>query len=408
MKILQINNCHYRRGGADVVYLNTGALLNSKGNQVFYFSTINSRNEKTSFDKYFIKNVDYLNNSLLKKLISITRFFYSFKAKKNINRLINEHMPDIAHVHLYKGGLTSSVFKILKKHKIPIVLSQHDYGLIDPHNLLLDGKLNINESTINGSPFNTFLLKSNRNSYLLSLVSTFEYLFNKFFFPFDIYFNTIICVSKFAMSKHRLSKKFNFNLVHLYNFFPSLENTIPVNIPGEYVLYFGRLSKEKGLNTLIQAWNKSETNLNLKIAGDGELFDSINSIKSDKIELLGFKQGKALTDLMINSSFIVVPSEWYENNPLTIIESYSYGKPVIASNIGGIPEIVINDKTGYLFKMKSIDSLVSVIKKIEQISLNDYKRLSINAREFSNENFNPNIHYDKLINIYEKTIKSYK
>ena len=165
MKILQINNCHFNRGGADIVYLNTGKLLESYGNEVFYFSIRNDLNENTRFQNYFVRGVDFINISVFKKILYFFRFFYSMEAKRNLNMLIEDFKPQIAHVHLYKGGLTPSILGVLKKNKIPVLVTLHDYGFLDPHNLLLDGNLNITEKCIAGSSFNCVIDRSNRNSY---------------------------------------------------------------------------------------------------------------------------------------------------------------------------------------------------------------------------------------------------
>lgn len=409
MKILQINNCHYRRGGADVVYLNTGELLERKGHQVIYFSQKSDKNIKCNNEEDFIEPIDFINQSILKKIINTPRFFYSKESAKKIEILLLKSKPDIAHIHTYKGTLTPSILKILNKYNVPVVFTLHDYGLIDPHNLLLDGNLNICEKTINGSAFNSVLVKSNRNSYLLSLVSTLEYIFHRVVFPFDKYFDTIIAVSKFSKAKHMQSNKFNWTIDHLYNFSPLLtQNNKAKTNKSDYLLYFGRLSKEKGIETLIEAFKLLDGKVSLKIVGTGELDSKlktlINNKNIKKVEFLGFKKGEELYDLIRGASFVVVPSEWYENNPMTIIESYSLGVPVIGSNVGGIPEIIVNGETGYTFEMGSITDLAKTINQALNLSSMEYNLISEKARLFAVENFLPETHYEKLIHLYQKTI----
>ena len=100
MRILQINSVHYRRGGADVVYLNTGKLLEEHGHEVFYFSQKNEKNYPANTEEYFIEQIDYFNKSVIQKGRSVPRFFYSKEAADNIERLIDEYNPEIAHIHL--------------------------------------------------------------------------------------------------------------------------------------------------------------------------------------------------------------------------------------------------------------------------------------------------------------------
>jgi len=116
MKILQINNCHYRRGGADVVYLNTGKLLEEKGNEVIYYSQASPFNLLDGSSTYFIDAIDFFKVSKLKKILQIPRFFYSNEAALKLQHLINLENPEVAHIHTYKGTLTPSILKILKKN----------------------------------------------------------------------------------------------------------------------------------------------------------------------------------------------------------------------------------------------------------------------------------------------------
>lgn len=410
MKILQINNCHYRRGGADIVFLNTIKLLEKKGHEVISFSKRNEKNEFSKYENYFISSIDYFNINIFKRISLLLRFFYSFESSKNLNRLIKDTKPDIAHIHLYKGDLTPSILTALKRNKIQTVITLHDLGFLCPHNLMLDGKMNICNKCVTGSSLNCIINKCNRNNLVLSTISALEYKFNKMFYPFNLYFDKIIAVSKFGQAIHNSSNKFSRPVIHLYNFYPGLSQLVPNEIKGNYFLYFGRLSKEKGLTTLIEAWLKNPKGKKLKIVGTGELFNElkerINEISN--IEFIGFKSGSELNELIRNASFVIVPSECYENNPLTIIEAYANGKPVIATNIGGIPEIVENEKTGFLFSMKNIDELSDKIEIADKMSEERYKKMSINSRSFADKYFNEENHYDSLFKIYNDVINDRK
>lgn len=409
MKILQINNCHYRRGGADVVYINTGKLLEDNGHEVFYFSQLSKNNLYSKTSKYFIKETNFFAKSLTKKILSIPRFFYSIEAKNNISKLISENKPDIAHLHLYKASLTPSILTALKKFKIPIIISLHDLGLLCPHNLMLDGSMRLCSRCVNQTPLLCILYKCNRNNLILSVLTSFEYIYQTVFFPFNYYYDRIITLSKFSHNLHTTSNYFHIPIDNLYNFFPNLSNTIPNKKKGSYFLFFGRLSSEKGVKLLIDAWLKKDRKSKLLIVGTGELMDEMQEkTYNTSITLVGFKSGIELINLITNASFVIVPSICYENNPMTIIEAYSYGKPVIGSNIGGIPEIIDNGNTGYLFEMNSIEDLSLKIDIVENIDEKEYDRLSHNARRFADQHFNPESHYNHLIDLYSKTIKNYK
>jgi hypothetical protein len=148
MKILQINNCHYRRGGADAVYLNTIDLLKRNGNKVFEFSQSAENNIESDYSNTFVDNFDPLNYTIARKLLKTPRQLYSFEASKKLSNLLEKERPDIAHIHLYKGVLTASILHVLKKNKIPTCITLHDYSLLCPRNILFDGDNKISEKCI--------------------------------------------------------------------------------------------------------------------------------------------------------------------------------------------------------------------------------------------------------------------
>lgn len=404
MRILQINTTHFRRGGADIVYLNTQKLLENRGHKVICFSQESENNEDANSNDYFVKETNYLDKSFLSKIYSIPKFFYSNESKNKLSKLIIDLKPDLAHIHLYKGFLTPSILQVLKNNNIPVIITLHDYGLLCPHNRMLDGNMDICTRCVNGSALNCITHKCNRNNLMLSTISSLEFIFHKTFFPFDKYFDKIIAVSRFGQSIHQKSKSLFDKIVHLYNFYPNLNQTEINSKKGNYFLYFGRLAVEKGVETLLDAWLKEERKSKLKIVGTGELYEEFNKKSNGRsdIEMVGYKSGDELNTLIQEASFIIVPSEWYENNPLTIIEAYANGKPVIGSNVGGIPEIINDGDTGYLFEMGSVNDLSEKIKKAESIKDQEYYRLSTNARKFADENFSEESHYTSLLSIYMK------
>jgi glycosyltransferase involved in cell wall biosynthesis len=408
MKVLLINNCHYRRGGADVVYLNTGALLSNHGHHVSYFSTKSAKNEPTEFSDYFIDDIDALNLNIAKQLLAAPRKLYSLKAKRNLGRLIESTQPDICHIHLYKGGLTASILTVLKKYKIPTIITLHDFSLLCPRNLFLDGNDNICEKCLTSHTINCVIYRCNRKKLFFSIVSYIEYELNNKIFRPEVYFDSIISVCRFNFDKHQFKPELRKKLVQIYNFYPQMSITKPHHIKGDYYFFYGRLSKEKGIITLIDAWAKLDVRYKLKIAGEGslkaEICKKLRIENIHNIELLGFKSGDELKELIKNASFIIVPSECNENNPMTIVEGYSLGKPVIGSNVGGIPEIVNEGKTGFLFEMKNISELVRKIEQADALSDKDYEIFSKNSWQFAKENFSEETHYSKLISAYTDTI----
>ena len=168
------------------------------------------------------------------------------------------------------------------------------------------------------------------------------------------------------------------------------------------------MSKEKGIKTLIDSFCLIDQKIKLKIVGTGSLYSEVKELIYDRglqnIELIGYKKGYELYNIISNARFVVVPSEWYENNPMSIIESYALGVPVIGSCIGGIPEIIVEGKTGFTYEMGNVDDLVLALNKGNNLTDEEYLKFKMNARNFAEEHFSPDNHYNELIKLYSKTI----
>lgn len=404
MKILQINSCHYRRGGADVVYLNTGELLRQKGHQVFYFSMKYDQNLPDENADFFAETTDQRNSSLTNKIKAVPRFIYNKDAYSKLSALLDKIKPDIAHIHLFLGKLSSSILKALKEKNIPVVASVHDYRLLCPAYLFLDGQNKICEKCVNGFYLNCTIKRCSEGNLLQSMVLSADAYYRKYRMNPINYIHRFIFVSDFIRKKHII-----FNAAYktkeklLYNFVPDLNKIAPTITRGDYFLFYGRLSREKGVETLLKAAQKA--GIRLKVVGTGNLYEKFIAANYKNIEFLGYKSGIELDDLIRHASFVIVPSEWYENNPLTILEAYSHGKPVIGSDIGGIPEIIEDTKTGYLFESGSEAQLTEALIKADQLSETDYQKMSMAAREFANSHFEPEKHYQDLMNIYTELLK---
>lgn len=414
LKILVINNYHYRRGGADSIYFNTIELLQSKGHQVQTFSLIHKENLPNENEKFFANYHSLPSKSFILKLLNLYKYFYSSEARKGLKKLLIEFSPDVVHAHLLYGGLTSSVLSLLKSRNIPVVYSAHDYKLICPNQSFLINGSKICEACKGQKYYNAYKTKCNRNNSLYSLIIGLESYYRDIFFPINKYISKIVASCNFGLEKH---KEFRPDLVslltRLYNLAPNLESIVPVFRQGEYFLFFGRLSDEKGLITLLEAWRNVPFDCNLKIVGTGPLEVTLSKLikyhKLRNVDLLGYKSGEYLKELIRNSSFILVPSEWYENNPMTLIEGFSQGKPGIGSDIGGIPELIHNERTGFLFQSGNIKELTDCIIKANNLSETQYDLLAKGARSFADEHCSSEVHYKSLIKIYTEVIneKSY-
>lgn len=413
MKVLLIDNFHYRRGGAEVVYLNTADMLLEHGHEVVFFSQKWDENIETNDSKYFPTGYSVRSVGVLNKLKCIRNYFYNTDAAVSLDSLIKTEKPDIAHIHLFWGGLSPSIYRMLKRHNIPIVHSVHDYRMVCPGYAFKNGKDEICEKCEGKKFYHCLLNRCSKGSLLMSALMTSEmYYRNWAHHPAD-YIDRFLYVSHFCEEKHmQYDKKFlPEKSVVLYNFSNSdvlkCKNST-LDTFDNYYLYYGRLSFEKGIPTLIDAFSKY-TDLKLKVVGTGPLDEQLKSkcrnINANNIEFLGFKTGAELYNLIANAKFVCVPSEWYENNPMTIVESYSLRTPVIGAAIGGITEIVVDGKTGFTFESGNVESLCAAIDKTLSVDKDTYKSMKQHAEDFASENFNPEKYCQKLIEIYKALIQ---
>lgn len=406
MKILLINKYFYKKGGAETVFFNIIKLLEKNGHKVIPFCLKNEKNIPSPYEQYFVDYPELSESSLLNKIKNTFNFFYNKNAAYQLEKLIIKESPDVAHIHLMFNSLSVSILPILKKYNIPTVMSVHDYRLLCPAYTFTDGKRNFCERCRAGHYYNCVTHLCSKRNFINSLMLCLDSYFRTKYFPPINYINKFLFVSKFSMNKHiQIEKKFSNISTYLYNFTPSVKDYC--EIKGDYILFLGRISEEKGIVTLLNAM-KEIPNIKLKLAGVGPLLEKLQANCSTNTEFIGFQQGEKLQELIHNASFVVVPSECYENNPMTIIESYAIGTPVIGSNLGGIPEIILENKTGYTFEPKSSESLKNTIIKACSISQDEYYKMSKAAKQFAYENFSEENYYQKLILNYQSLVSTKK
>lgn len=410
MKVLLIDVYYFNKGGAETVCFNTGRLLEEHGHKVVYFTLKWKDNRPSPYSKYFPESKETRRGSL-KQVKNMINYFYHFEAAKKIEQLIIGEKPDVAHIHLMWGQITPSIFPALRKYNIPILFTVHDYRIVCPAYTFRDGNGKICEACQGRYFYKCFTHTCCKGSKLMSAVMAAEQYFRNAFFNPAKYINGFIYVSNFARNiqeKYTPSLKSKPNIT-LYNFSTSIVSEPKTMPTDKYFLFFGRLSYEKGVMTLLKTF-KELPQYNLKVVGTGSKEEELKAFTRDNgmknATFLGYKTGKELTDLVSNAYFIIVPSEWYENNPMTIIESYSVGTPVIGARIGGIPEIVVDGQTGFQFESGSVESLRATIEKAAKIAPDTYSDFSKATLRFANENLSKDSYWTKLIAFYNRFTKN--
>lgn len=385
MKILLIHNHYLEKGGEDGVVNAEAKLLTERGHKVILYEKSNEQIIKLPFLRKFIFLLFELN--------------FSKTVYREIKEIIKREKPDIAHIHNIFICLTPSVYLALREENVPIVQSLHNYRFF-----CIRGTFFYNgavcEKCKNKQFSNAIIKKCWRNSFLLSFfLARFLYKSGEFFKKIDSY----IVTSEFSRSKF-IELGLERKKVYLKVNFLTIEPEVNIQ-DHNYALFFGRLVDYKGIETLIKAF-KIDSSFNLKIIGDGPLRKKVQSFASSRrnIEWLGKISRDSVLEAIKNSTFVIFPSECYENMPLVIMESLAYSKPVIASNLGAIKEFVIDGVNGILFEPGNEKDLAA---KISYLFSHNNERIELgkNANKFYRERFNQEKNYHDLMNIYTETIK---
>lgn len=416
MNILHINKFHYFRGGAEVVYLNTARLLESKGHRSVFFSMHHPQNIPCETSCYFLPYVELHtnNNGMMSKLKTGGRILYFFEAKKLLSQLLDKYPVDIAHLHNIYHHISPSILHVLKKRKIPVVMTLHDYKMVCA-SYHLQAFEKPCEACYGGKYFMAIKKRCVKESLAKTLLSTSEmYLHHK---ALDIYDNVDIFISPSRFLKDKLSEMgFKKEIVCLPNYidsekFRGLSGDVKRQRDKKEnsLVYFGRLSPEKGLLTLIEAakilyqGNKHNNCVTVKIIGDGpmreELREKVKSDGIDNVRFLGYMKGEDLYREIKNSMAAILPSEWYENNPMSVIEAFAMGIPVIGARIGGIPELIRDNETGLTFQPGNAEDLSEKIETLLADS-SPLAEMGEKAQKFVEDELNQEKHYRRLMEIY--------
>jgi len=401
MKILMVNKFLYPNGGAEVYMIKLGQYLEGMGHEVQYFGMEDQRNVVGNQWNSYTRNIDFRNNdlSLLSKIIYAKNSIYSKEARNKIRVVLERFKPDLVHLNNINYQLTPSIILEIEAHHIPIIQTVHDSQIACPnHRLYIEKTGQICEKCVGGNYLNCIKERCVQDSLSKSTLAAFEsvYYHNK-----DIYnkVDRYVCPSKFIGKKIIQGGVKKEKIEILYNFSDNIEELPAKKQEEGYALYFGRLSVEKGIRTLIKVC-KELPEVKFVIAGIGPLEDDFNNI--DNVSSVGFKSGEELLSLIRNAEFSLYPSECYENCPLSIIESQNLGTPIIGSDLGGIKELIEHEKTGLIFKAADANALKSSIQRL----WNDKKLVKYmedNCLEKKDNSIEK--YFEKLIKIYQSLLQ---
>lgn len=390
MKIILSNKFYYPRGGDCVCTINLEELLKQKGHDVAIFSMQHPENLETPWNKYFPSEVRFTPGPGMFE--ALLRPFGTKEVKTKFIRLLKDFRPYILHLNNIHTQLSPVIAEIAHKQGVKVVWTLHDYKLLCPrYDCLRNGQQICEECFTDKQKVRDH--KCMKNSALASFLAYREA--KKWSRTrLETVTDAFICPSRFMADK-MIQGGFDRTKINRLCNFTDTDRTRKENYDKEdYYCYVGRLGYEKGIQTLIHA--AKQLPYKLKIIGSGPLEETLrDAVAGSGIELLGYKRWPEIKEIAGKARFCVVPSEWYENNPLSIIEAQCLGTPVLGSRIGGIPELIDEGKTGKLFIPKDAESLRCKIEEMFS-SFFDYEQIALEARErYSSERY-----YEKLTEIY--------
>lgn len=384
MKILLVHDFYQRRGATDAVVLAEKSLLEENNQEVLFYTRDNRE-----IDCY----------SLERRLVLPLKSMYSWQTKREVAHIVRGFCPDVAYVHNFLPLVSPSVYHTLDSAKIPSVQAIHDFRFFCPNGLFYI-RDEICERCKKGNFLHAVYRRCYRDSYFGSAICASSIAFNRMGGIFKK-ISGFICFTNFTKQLF-LDAGVPEDKIFVKPHFVDSSVVQPRFGSGEYVLYLGRLSSEKGLWTLIAAM-KQLKDIRLKIAGTGPLEQSLRRFVLEKelknVDFVGFKTGTEKWALLRDSLFVVVPSECYETFCLVVIESYAAGKPVIGTDLGALPFVIDNGRSGLLFKAGNVDDLSAKIAYLVS-NPGEMESMGRYGRKLADTRYSPMQSHKLLMNIF--------
>ncbi len=404
MKVVFAHKFFYRVGGTEQYLEDLTAILQSHGHETIPFSLKSPKNPPTPYETYFLEPLDYRDPSRLHHLRQASRILgrtlYSFEAKRQLDRLIKDLRPDLAHLQLIDHHISPSILHTLRKHRIPVVQSVSNYKHVcASYRLYLFDRQETCQRCLYGNHYHAVLTRCLKGSLAASALAAFEmylhaamriyHLVDRFIVPNRFMEEKLVGAGYPARKVARL-----LNPLELHRYAPTWET-------GDFLLYFGRIDPEKGVGSLVRAMERFPR-LRLVVVGHGLDFDAVRALavnlRLSNVEFTGPLWGDDLMPYLARARAVVVPSLWYEISPMVVYQAYAMGKPVIGADLGGIPDLV-TPETGRLFAPGDVQQLGDCI---EQVALDDrvVQRMGRAARAWAEQNLDPQRYYERLMDVY--------
>jgi glycosyltransferase involved in cell wall biosynthesis len=408
MRVLLVNTRLYP-GGGDVTYaFNLANLLRSKGHAVAFFAMHDQHNVPDPNADLFVSHIDFreLNQhrNLLTAIQVLKRVIYSIEAKNKFRQILDRFMPDVVHLGNIHAHITPSVIFEAKKHNLPVIWTLHDYKLICPNShFLKDIPGQICEACGKSGYYKAILKRCKKGSMLASGMASLEAYAHKWI-NVRGQVDAFITASIFLRNK-LLERDFPTIKVHHLPYFVPTEAFNYSDGSERYFLFIGRLELIKGIRSLLAACRMvPKTQLILVGLLGKPLTDELSMLLPPNAKYLGQVPNLVLRDLLRNALAVVLPSIVYESQPFSILEAFAAGKAVIASDLGGMAELVSHGERGLLVPPGDVQALANALHWMAE-NLAKAREMGENARRYALANHEPEQHYQRLMEIYSKVTK---
>ena len=399
-KLLSINNYYYRRGGAEVLFLEQNRMLEEAGWQVVPFAMKHASNLPTPWDAYFPDEIEFGQDyGAAGKLVRASRVIYSLQAREKLKELLGVFSPRIAHVHNIYHHLSPSILSLLRDRGIPVVMTVHDLKLGCPAYTMMRGNKPC-ESCRGGKVHNVLLNKCIKGSAALSAVVMVEAALHRMLRTYESGVARFVVPSRFVLDTLVRWGWPREAFVHIPNFV-DVERFRPGNGIGRRFVYCGRLDALKGVETLVRA--AALARQPVTIVGRGPQEARLRELAAElgaDVSFAGHLAKDALIEVLQSARAIVVPSEVNENAPLSLLEAYATARPVIGSNIAGIPELIREGETGALFPTGDAPALAAVLERFALLPGSHLADMGEAGRRWVEQDFNPSVYRERLLSLY--------
>ena len=403
MKVIIANTLHFREGGASNYCFHLADLLRSHHHEVCFFAMQDIDNLPDPNSDLFVSFINYRSLNQKKNIKNglqvLSRAIYSTEARRKFSLLVDRVKPDIIHLQNIHAHITPSIILEAQKRGIPVVWTLHDYKLICPNShFLIDQTSEICEACRGGNFWRATQKRCKKGSVLASGMASLEAYAHQLINIRQMV-DAYLCPSNFLRQK-LLENGYPLAKTHHLPLFLPAENFQHSEQDDGYLLFLGKLEPLKGIFPLVEA-ARLAPQVKLILAGRAEeaVLSQLGELPPN-VKYVGFQSGRALDELRQKARAVVLPSIWYENQPLSILEAFALGKPVIASDLGGMSELVGNNERGLLVPPGNANELAIALKWTIENPLNA-QAIGDRAYNYATNIHAPDVHYQKMVELYQ-------